>query len=76
MAISQETLHKLLKNSFADADIQITDLAGDGDHYMVQIASSAFSEKSKLAQHRLVNEALKEYLGSKLHALSIKTLIK
>ena len=76
MAISQEKLHDLIKQSFADAEIKITDLVGDGDHYKVEISSVAFNDKSRVMQHRMVNEALKGYLGDALHALSIKTMGK
>lgn len=76
MAIKKEELHQLIKAAFADSDINIVDLAGDGDHYKVEIASSIFMGKTKIAQHRLVNEALRGRLGGELHALSIKTIIK
>jgi len=76
MAISKETLNDLLSKEFSGADIEITDLAGDGDHYMVKITSELFTGKTKIAQHRMVNEALKGCLGGSLHALSIKTYIK
>jgi len=33
MAMSANDLEALLRAAFADADIQIQDLAGDGDHY-------------------------------------------
>jgi stress-induced morphogen len=76
MAIPQDKLHELIKNSFADAEIELTDLAGDNDHYQVRITSSAFSGKTKVAQHRMVNDALRGCLGDELHALSIKTIVK
>jgi len=76
MAIEKEELHKLLSSAFVDSEVTIVDLAGDGDHYRVEIASSEFAGKTKLVQHRMVNDSLKECLGGQLHALSIKTIIK
>ena len=73
MAISQEQLHELVIAVFPGAEIKIQDLVGDGDHYEIEIISEKFNGQNKVAQHRMVNQALKGYLGDKLHALSIKT---
>jgi stress-induced morphogen len=76
MAIEREKLNARLQVAFQDADIKITDLAGDNDHYKVEIISESFKGKNKVAQHRMVNEALRGCLGGQLHALSIKTIEK
>lgn len=73
MAISKEKLSELVMSAFLDADIKIVALVDDGDHYEIEICSSQFNGQSKLSQHRMVNQALRGYLGDKLHALSIKT---
>jgi stress-induced morphogen len=76
MAIEAETLRTALLASFADATIEIEDLVGDQDHYSVVITSAQFQGKSLVAQHKMVNDALKFCLGGQLHALKIKTIIK
>lgn len=76
MAIEKDKLNNMLQSAFKDADIDIVDLAGDNDHYKVEIISEAFRGKNKVAQHRMVNEALRGCLGDQLHALSIKTVEK
>lgn len=76
MAISRDKLEKLILQSFPDSEILITDLVGDQDHYELVIKSSSFINQSKVAQHRMVNQALKGCLGDELHALSIKTECK
>ncbi len=76
MAISKDELEKLVSQSFPGSKIQIKDLVGDGDHYELMISSDAFEGQSKVSQHRMVNQALKECLGGRLHALSIKTQYK
>ena len=43
MPMSVETLRQHLVEAFADAEIEIEDLAGDGDHYRARIVSSAFA---------------------------------
>ena len=57
-------------------DIEIVDLAGDGDHYKAIIASAAFSGKTRVAQHQLVYAALKGRMGGVLHALALETKVK
>jgi BolA protein len=42
-------------------------------HYRVRITSTVFSGQSRVAQHRMVNEALAAELAGGLHALAIET---
>ena len=42
MPIAQTDLEAILREGFPDAEIQIDDLAGDGDHYRAKIVSAAF----------------------------------
>ncbi len=65
-----------LKAAFPDADIQIDDLAGDGDHYRARIVSTAFAGLSRVKQHQLVYAALKGKVGGELHALALETQAK
>ncbi len=73
MSISQQDLNNLLTEKFPEAKIEITDLVGDSDHYAVQIIDQNFAGKTRIAQHKIVNEALRGVLGTTLHALQIKT---
>lgn len=68
-----EELEALIREAFADADITIEDLAGDGDHYRARIRSAAFAGKSRVAQHQMVYAALKGRMGGQLHALALET---
>ena len=56
------------------AMVEITDLAGDGDHYSATVVSSAFKGKSRVQQHQMVYAALKGKVGGELHALALETL--
>jgi len=76
MAMSAEELESLLREAFADAEIVIQDLAGDGDHYKAVIRSAAFAGKSRVAQHQMVYAALKGRMGAELHALALETTAK
>ena len=73
MPISQNDLHSLIKKSFPEATIEIVDLMGDDNHYSVKIIDKSFGNKSRVEQHKMVNEALKGYLGDILHAMQLKT---
>ena len=41
MGMSQDTLMKFLKEGFPDAEITLTDLAGDDNHWQAEIVSPA-----------------------------------
>lgn len=73
MAVAQDKLNSLLKEAFADAEIIIQDLAGDGDHYSVTVKSSAFKGMTRVQQHKMVYDALQGAMAAELHALAIKT---
>ena len=76
MAIAQSELEARLHQAFPDADILVTDLAGDGDHYKARIVSSAFDGLPRVRQHQLVNRALADLLSGPLHALALETAPK
>ena len=73
MAIKQEEIHKLLKEGFPDAEIEIKDLAGDNNHYAAKIRSSKFKGKTRVQQHQMVYATLKGKMGNELHALALTT---
>ena len=73
MAMTRETLEGFLTEAFPDAEITLTDLAGDNDHWQAEIVSEQFRGKSRVAQHQLVYAALKGKMGGELHALALKT---
>ncbi|PIF25691.1 BolA protein [Acidovorax sp. 56] len=45
-----------------------------GTHFRVRIASPLFTGKSRVAQHRLVYDALQEFIDQGVHALAIEIL--
>lgn len=47
---------------------------GDGRHFRAVVVASAFAGLTRIRQHRLVNDTLRESFDSEaLHALSIET---
>ena len=73
MAMQAKDIETLIKEAFPDAVVQITDLAGDGDHYAATVVSSAFKGKTRVQQHQMVYGALKGRMGDELHALALTT---
>lgn len=73
MPMTAVDLETRLRTAFPDAEIEITDLAGDGDHYKARIVSAAFAGLPRVRQHQLVNKALADVLGGALHALALET---
>lgn len=73
MAMTRDTLEGFLTEAFPDAEIILTDLAGDNDHWQAEIVSEQFRGKTRVAQHQMVYAALKGTMGGELHALALKT---
>ena len=76
MAMEQSEIERLIKASLSDAEVEITDLAGDNNHFSAHVASSTFEGKSRIQQHKMVYDALGDKMGGILHALALKTSIK
>jgi stress-induced morphogen len=73
MAMSAGELEALIRAALPDAQIEISDLRGDGDHYAARVVSSAFIGKSRIQQHKLVYDAIRGGMGDALHALALQT---
>ena len=76
MAMSAAEIETAIRAALPDADVKITDLAGDGDHYAATVASSAFKGKTRVQQHKMVYDALSGRMGGQLHALQLQTSVK
>jgi BolA protein len=46
---------------------------GEGTHFRVRITSPFFTGQSRVARHRLVYDALRDFIDQGLHALAIET---
>ncbi len=73
MPIAQNKLEQLLQENFPEAQIEVTALVADDNHYSVKIIDKIFTGKTRVEQHKMVNTALKEILGDVLHAMQLKT---
>lgn len=76
MAVPASKILELLSASFPDGEFDLKDTAGDMDHYELSITSSKFNGASRVAQHKMVMDALGSIVGRELHAISIKPFPK
>ncbi len=75
MPMAAEEIETLIRQGIPDAHVEITDLAGDGDHYAARIVAESFRGVSRVQQHQRVYAALGGRMGGALHALQLTTAI-
>ena len=75
MAMIADEIEKLIKEDLPGADVQISDLRGDGDHYAAHVTYEGFRGKTRIQQHQMVYKSLKGRMGGELHALALQTSI-
>ena len=85
-SISAALLEARLRERLAPTQLEVIDESGQhqghagangtgfGTHFRVRIAAPQFVGKSRVAQHRLVYDALQEFIDQGLHALAIELL--
>lgn len=76
MPIQAQEIEDLIRAEFPDAQITITDLAGDGNHYSAEVVDAAFKGMNRVQQQRAVYAALKGKMdgpSGDLHALALTT---
>lgn len=72
--ISPQQVEEMIKTQIPDAQVQVQDLTGGGDHYQVIVVSSQFEGKGLVQQHQLIYGALQQAMSSEaIHALALKT---
>ncbi len=78
MPMQAKEIEDLIRDTFPAAQITITDLAGDGNHYAAEVTDESFRGKNRIQQQRAVYSALKGKMdGShgELHALALTTKV-
>ncbi|MBD2019715.1 BolA family transcriptional regulator [Leptolyngbya sp. FACHB-36] len=72
--ISPQQVEAMIKAALPDAQVQVQDLTGGGDHYQVTVVSSLFEGKGLVQQHQLVYGAVRQAMSTEaIHALALKT---
>lgn len=73
MPMQADDIANLIREGIDQAEVEIIDLAGDGDHYKAIVVSPAFAGLTRIKQHQMVYAALKGRMGGELHALALET---
>ncbi|KAB7644101.1 BolA/IbaG family iron-sulfur metabolism protein [Polymorphobacter fuscus] len=74
MAMAASEIETAIVAALPGAVVEITDLAGDGDHYAARVTAAQFAGLSRVKQHQLVYNALGGRMGGALHALQLTTI--
>ena len=83
--ITAEALHQRLSELLAPSQLEVIDESaahaghagaapGGGTHFRVRVASPRFAGLSAVARHRLVYDALQNFIDQGLHALAIEII--
>ncbi len=81
MKPSIDAIRDRLRAAFPDGDIEVVDdshrhvghpgAAGGAGHFSVRIVSARFEGLRTVARHRLVYDALRDWMPERIHALAI-----
>jgi len=69
----QPTALEVIDESGAHAGHAGANGTGYGTHFRVRIASPLFDGKTRVARHRLVYDALQDFIAQGVHAIAIET---
>ena len=75
MPMSGDEITALIKAGIPDAEVEMTDLAGDNDHWAARVTSASFAGMPRVKQHQAVYAALGGRMGGVLHALQLTTAV-
>ena len=73
MPMAGDDIAELIRAAIPDAEVVMTDLAGDGDHWSARVVSESFRGLPRVRQHKRVYDALGDRVGGVLHALQLTT---
>ncbi|OWZ13014.1 hypothetical protein PHMEG_00013733 [Phytophthora megakarya] len=71
---AEQAMHTALQKQLDAVHVKVTDVSGGcGSMFDVEVASAQFTGQSRVKQHRMVNEILKEEIKS-MHGMTIRTM--
>ncbi|MCM8557374.1 BolA/IbaG family iron-sulfur metabolism protein [Sphingomicrobium sediminis] len=73
MPMAGDDIVAMIKAAIPDAEVELTDLAGDNDHWAAVVTSAEFEGMPRVKQHQKVYAALGGRMGVELHALQLTT---
>ncbi|KQT32782.1 ATP-binding protein [Sphingomonas sp. Leaf412] len=75
MPMAADEIVALITAAIPDATVEMTDLAGDDDHWAARVVSASFAGMPRVKQHQAVYAALGGRMGGVLHALQLTTAV-
>ena len=75
MPMSGPDIQSAIAAALPGAQVELTDLAGDDDHWAVKVIAPQFAGQTRVQQHKLVYAALGGRMGGELHALQVSTAV-
>lgn len=70
--VNPELLRTMVIAAIPEASVSVRLYSGD-DHFEMEVISPAFAGKSRVAQHKMVYDALGDHMRQAIHALALKT---
>ena len=75
MPMTAADIEALIVAGIPDASVELTDLAGDNDHWAARVVAESFRGQTRIAQQKAVYAALGGRMGGELHALQLTTAV-
>ncbi len=75
MPMAADEIVSLIVAGIPDARVEMTDLAGDNNHWAARVVAESFRGVPRLKQQRAVYAALGDKMGGVLHALQLTTAV-
>lgn len=75
MPMAADEIVSLIVAGIPDARVEMTDLAGDDNHWAARVVAESFRGLPRLKQQRAVYAALGDKMGGVLHALQLTTAV-
>jgi stress-induced morphogen len=74
MPMTASAIEAAILAALPGATVELTDLAGDDDHWAAKVTAPQFAGLNRVAQHKLVYAAFGGRMGGELHALQVTTV--
>ncbi len=75
--LDPQYVKELIQQALPDAVVHVREYSGGGDHFSVEVISTSFAGKPRVAQHKMVYAALRPHIDQgAIHALALTTKTK
>jgi stress-induced morphogen len=71
--MTPDTLRSHILAAYPDAEVEVRDTTGGGDHYAAVVVTPAFAGHGLIDRHRMIYAALGDAMRQEIHALSLTT---